>query len=43
VVVETQQVATQLIQNGKLKKRVTILPLNKISAFKIQAEVREFG
>lgn len=38
VIVESQQVATQLIQNGKLRRRVTIIPLNKISAFKVQAE-----
>jgi structural maintenance of chromosome 2 len=38
VVVESQDVATQLIQKGKLRRRVTIIPLNKISAFKVQAE-----
>ncbi|KAH6597397.1 hypothetical protein BASA61_003167 [Batrachochytrium salamandrivorans] len=38
VIVESEIVGSQLIQKGKLKSRVTILPLNKISAFKIQAE-----
>ena len=39
VVVDTEVVGTQLLQGGKLKKRVTIIPLNKISAFKASAEV----
>lgn len=38
VVVDTAETGTQLLQNGKLKKRVTIIPLNKISAFKASAE-----
>ena len=38
VVVDTAETGTQLLQNGKLKKRVTIIPLNKISAFKAAAE-----
>ncbi|KIW66394.1 hypothetical protein PV04_05730 [Phialophora macrospora] len=38
VVVDTAATGTQLLQNGKLKKRVTIIPLNKISAFKASAE-----
>ncbi|KAK6383595.1 Structural maintenance of chromosomes protein 2 [Exophiala oligosperma] len=37
VVVDTAETGTQLLQNGKLKKRVTIIPLNKISAFKASA------
>lgn len=41
VVVEDERVGGQLLQNGKLKRRVTIIPLNKINAFKISAEVRE--
>ncbi|KAG8958059.1 Structural maintenance of chromosomes protein 2 [Tulasnella sp. 419] len=32
VVVEDEKVASQLLNNGKLKKRVTIIPLNKINA-----------
>lgn len=39
VVVDTEITGTQLLQNGKLRKRVTIIPLNKISAFKASAEV----
>ena len=39
VVVESEVIGTQLLQKGQLKKRVTIIPLNKISAFKVQAEV----
>ena len=34
VVVDTAETGTQLLQKGNLKKRVTIIPLNKISAFK---------
>ncbi|KIW19747.1 hypothetical protein PV08_00321 [Exophiala spinifera] len=37
VVVDTAETGTQLLQNGKLKKRVTIIPLNKISAFRASA------
>ncbi|KDN40089.1 RecF/RecN/SMC protein [Tilletiaria anomala UBC 951] len=33
VVVEDEMTGGQLLANGKLRKRVTILPLNKISAF----------
>lgn len=38
VVVDSSETGTQLLQNGKLKKRVTIIPLNKISAFRASAE-----
>jgi structural maintenance of chromosome 2 len=38
VVVDTEVTGTELLQNGKLKKRVTIIPLNKITAFKASAE-----
>ena len=38
VVVDSAETGTQLLQNGKLKKRVTIIPLNKISAFRATAE-----
>lgn len=31
-------VGTQLLQKGQLRKRVTIIPLNKISSFQVQAE-----
>ena len=38
VVVDTAEIGSQLLQNGKLKKRVTIIPLDKISAFKASAQ-----
>ncbi|MCJ1356867.1 MAG: Structural maintenance of chromosomes protein 2 [Icmadophila ericetorum] len=38
VVVDTTETGTQLLQNGQLRKRVTIIPLNKISAFRASAE-----
>jgi structural maintenance of chromosome 2 len=37
VVVDSAATGKQLIQNGKLKKRVTIIPLNQVSAFKAAA------
>jgi structural maintenance of chromosome 2 len=37
VVVDSAETGTQLLQNGKLRKRVTIIPLNKISAFRASA------
>lgn len=39
VVVDTSDTGTQLLSNGRLVKRVTILPLNKLSVFKASAEV----
>lgn len=39
VVVDSAETGTQLLQKGKLRKRVTIIPLNKISAFRASAEV----
>ncbi|EIW72205.1 nuclear condensin complex protein [Tremella mesenterica] len=38
VVVEDERVGSQLLEKGKLRKRVTIIPLNKINAFKMSAE-----
>ena len=38
VVVDSADTGTQLLQNGKLRKRVTIIPLNKISAFRASAD-----
>ncbi|KAL9045990.1 MAG: hypothetical protein Q9214_001064 [Letrouitia sp. 1 TL-2023] len=38
VVVDSAETGTQLLQNGKLRKRVTIIPLNKIAAFRATAE-----
>ena len=38
VVVDSSETGKQLLQNGKLRKRVTIIPLNKIAAFKASAD-----
>ncbi|PIG69194.1 structural maintenance of chromosomes protein 2 [Aspergillus arachidicola] len=38
VVVDSAETGTQLLQKGKLRKRVTIIPLNKISSFKASVE-----
>ncbi|MCJ1250406.1 Structural maintenance of chromosomes protein 2 [Trapelia coarctata] len=38
VVVDSSETGTQLLQNGKLRKRVTIIPLNKIAAFRASAQ-----
>ncbi|KAH7910428.1 condensin complex subunit SMC2, partial [Hygrophoropsis aurantiaca] len=38
VVVEDERVGKDLLQKGKLKKRVTIIPLNKINAFNLSAQ-----
>lgn len=38
VVVDSSETGTQLLQNGKLRKRVTIIPLDKISALRASAE-----
>ena len=39
VVVADEKVGSQLLEKGKLRKRVTIIPLNKINAFKMSADV----
>jgi structural maintenance of chromosome 2 len=39
VVVEDERVGKDLLERGGIKKRVTLIPLNKIRAFKISAEV----
>jgi structural maintenance of chromosome 2 len=39
VVVDSEVTGTQLLQHGKLRKRVTIIPLNQIAAFRASAEV----
>lgn len=39
VVVQDEKVGKELLQNGRLKKRVTIIPLNKINAFRMSAQV----
>jgi structural maintenance of chromosome 2 len=38
VVVDSSDTGTQLLQKGKLRKRVTIIPLNKISSFRASVE-----
>ncbi|KAG0369594.1 RecF/RecN/SMC [Gamsiella multidivaricata] len=38
IVVDNEVVGSQLLQNGRLRKRVTIIPLNKISAFRAHAQ-----
>ncbi|CAG8773612.1 14534_t:CDS:2, partial [Acaulospora morrowiae] len=38
VVVENEKVGAQLLDKGKLKKRVTIIPLNKIKSSRVSAE-----
>lgn len=38
VVVDSASTGSQLLQHGKLKKRVTIIPLDKISAFRATSE-----
>lgn len=38
VVVDTEVTGTQLLQGGKLRQRVTIIPLNKIAAFRASAQ-----
>ncbi|KAI0704404.1 condensin complex subunit SMC2 [Cerioporus squamosus] len=48
VVVESDEVGKQLLQNGRLKRRVTLIPLNRIQSYaiseqKIQAAKRMSG
>jgi structural maintenance of chromosome 2 len=38
--VEDERVGKDLLERGGIKKRVTLIPLNKIRAFKLSAEVR---
>ncbi|KAF9158091.1 Structural maintenance of chromosomes protein 2 [Actinomortierella ambigua] len=38
VVVDNEVIGSQLLQRGRLRKRVTIIPLNKITAFKAHAQ-----
>ena len=39
VVVEDERVGKDLLERGGIRKRVTLIPLNKIRAFKLSAEV----
>ncbi|CAI4060934.1 hypothetical protein N7582_001755 [Saccharomyces uvarum] len=43
VVVQDSQTATQLLERGRLRKRVTIIPLNKISTRPISPQVLELA
>lgn len=43
IVVENEQVGKDLLKNGQLKKRVTIIPLSKITAYKLQPKVRSLS
>ncbi|KAL2314879.1 Structural maintenance of chromosomes protein [Schizosaccharomyces pombe] len=38
LIVETEKIGAQLLQKGNLKRRVTIIPLNKITSFVASAE-----
>ena len=42
VVVESADVGKQLLQNGRLKRRVTLIPLDKIQGFCVSPQVRAF-
>ena len=39
VVVESDEVGKQLLQHGRLKKRVTLIPLNRIQSFSVSQQV----
>ena len=39
IAVENEKVEKELLQNGKLKKHVKIMPLNMINVFKMSAQV----
>lgn len=39
VVVDSDEVGKQILQHGKLKKRVTLIPLNRIQPYKISDNV----
>ena len=39
IVVDTEETGKDLLQKGKLKKRYTIIPLNKIAAKSISSDV----
>ena len=43
VVIEDEKVGKELIQNGQMKKRVTFIPLTKISAHTLSQTVRLAG
>ncbi|KAJ0988950.1 hypothetical protein J5N97_007306 [Dioscorea zingiberensis] len=41
VVVDTEDTGKQLLQNGDLRRRVTIIPLNKIQSFTVPSSVQQ--
>ncbi|CAI0404510.1 unnamed protein product [Linum tenue] len=41
VVVDTENTGKQLLQNGELRRRVTIIPLNKIQAHRVPPRVQQ--
>lgn len=41
VVVDTESTGKQLLQNGDLRRRVTIIPLNKIQAHAVPPRVQQ--
>lgn len=42
VVVDDEKIGKDLLSKGQLKKRVTLIPLNKINATKMAAQVLPF-
>lgn len=43
VIVDNEKTASQLLERGRLKKRVTIIPLNKIASKRLSSEVLKFA
>ncbi|KAH3901002.1 condensin subunit SMC2 SCDLUD_002467 [Saccharomycodes ludwigii] len=43
VVVDNEKTASQLLERGRLRKRVTIIPLNKIAARKLREDTVKFA
>ncbi|KAG4977516.1 hypothetical protein JHK86_036990 [Glycine max] len=41
VVVDTENTGKQLLQNGNLRRRVTIIPLNKIQSYNVSSRVQQ--
>lgn len=41
VVVDSEETGKQLLQNGALRRRVTIIPLNKIQSYVVQPRVQQ--
>lgn len=43
IIVDNEKTAAQLLEHGRLKKRVTIIPLNKIASRRISSEILHFA